>query len=282
MSQEKVKQSKQYENNRLRKDPRFSSKLSDAYCGSVLLRDEIKYYCREHSLIEEFNEDNLQPASYDLSLGSKNHVGAKPKVLDDKERYLEISPYDVAVVSTHEKLNLPLFIIGRWNLRVHYAYEGLLWVGGPQVDPGYRGHLYAPIYNLSNRVVRLEYRRPFATIDFVRTTPYDEEKSGPPFASRRKDDVDDHDRFLLSSGPMEANRTVTALRERIEEINERVERYVAIFFTTLAIIIAAATMVFASTQKMESQPINPFIILSIIISIGALFISIYALRIKDP
>ena len=51
---------------------------------------------------------------------------------------------------------MPRFLIGRWNIRVTVAYKGLLWVGGPQVDPGWVGHLFCPIYNLSDQEVNFK------------------------------------------------------------------------------------------------------------------------------
>jgi hypothetical protein len=50
---------------------------------------------------------------------------------------------------------------------------GLLWVGGPQVDPGYAGHLFCPIYNLSDKPVTPRVGDPIAVIDFVKTTPFE-------------------------------------------------------------------------------------------------------------
>jgi deoxycytidine triphosphate deaminase len=91
---------------------------------------------------------------------------------DAQSDYVEIPPFEVVVIKTRETLCLPRFLIGRWNIVVKQAYRGLLWVGGPQVDPGYVGHLFCPIYNLSDKHVRLEEREEIALIDFVKTTPF--------------------------------------------------------------------------------------------------------------
>ena len=68
-------------------------------------------------------------------------------------------------------------MIARWNIRVRHAYAGLLWVGGPQVDPGYAGYLFCPIYNLSDKPVTLYKGEPLALMDFSRTLPFDPKKS---------------------------------------------------------------------------------------------------------
>lgn len=113
----------------LEEDPRKN--VQAMWQGAVLLSDEIKFYAtqkqKEQRLIDPFDENHLKPASYDLTLGSECRLGGKPILLDEKRPYLEIPPYEVAVISTNERLNIPRFLIGRWNLRVKFVYEGLLW-----------------------------------------------------------------------------------------------------------------------------------------------------------
>jgi deoxycytidine triphosphate deaminase len=143
----------------------------------VLLSDKIKKYCGEDCrLIYPFELENLKPAGYDLRVGSHYAKGEQIFTLKEWAGF-DIEPYSVAVIETLETLNIPEFLIGRWNIRVTLAYEGLLWVGGAQVDPGFRGRLSCPIYNLSAKKVSLTYGQPLAMIDFVTTTPFVEHKS---------------------------------------------------------------------------------------------------------
>src|ERR1700682_1204554 len=129
---------------RLSKLPVFPHALRHEDKG-VLLSDRIKEYCEKYLLISEFDPDRLRPAGYDLSVGRNYSIGGKPLALNDGMK-LQIEPYQVAIIETYETINMPKFLIGRWNIRVQLAYEGLLWVGGAQVDPGVRGPLCCPIY----------------------------------------------------------------------------------------------------------------------------------------
>ena len=52
------------------------------------------------------------------------------------------------------------------------VYEGLLWVGALQVDPGWQGKLPCPIYNLASRTIVISHRQKLFSIDFVRTTAF--------------------------------------------------------------------------------------------------------------
>ena len=128
---------------------------------TVLLADEIQALCKgSDPMITPFFASQLRPASYQLTLGREAHVGGKNKRIDiDKKIVLE--PHQVAVVSTFETIKIPRNMIARWSLRVTNIYEGLLWTGGPQVDPGWEGYLFCPIYNLAERIIVLKYRGSF-------------------------------------------------------------------------------------------------------------------------
>ena len=150
-----------------------------AGAGSVLLDTDIDHLCSESRslpLIDPLDDRSLLgSASYHLRLGSKYRVGDDDGYLSEDNRVLEIPRHGIAIVSTHEWLNIPGFLIARWNLKVKKVYRGLVWVGSLQVDPGYQGFLFCPLYNLSNQTQQLTYKEPLFTIDFVVTKEYEAE-----------------------------------------------------------------------------------------------------------
>jgi len=121
-------------------------------------------------MIAPFKKANLKPAGYELTVGDEYFMSGQYLPLDS---HVTIQPFEVAVIKTGERIRLPRFMIARWNIRVRHAYAGLLWVGGPQVDPGYAGYLFCPIYNLSDKPVTLYKGEELALMDFSRTTPFD-------------------------------------------------------------------------------------------------------------
>lgn len=149
-------------------------KDSVEFDGAVLLSDEIQRLVVQVRLIDPFDPKNLKPASYELTVGDEWYVdGQRHKSgLGTDTSTISIGKSQMAILQTNEVINLPRFLIARWNLRVHWVYKGLLWVGAPQVDPGWVNRLPCPVYNLSNETVCLQVGDPFARIDFVRTTPY--------------------------------------------------------------------------------------------------------------
>jgi deoxycytidine triphosphate deaminase len=208
----------------------------------VLVSSEIiecvKRYKMIHPFYPEKEKDRLKPASYHLCLGKECKVGEKAVFLDDKNRYLYIEPYQVAIVQTLEWLNMPPNIIGRWNLRLSCVYKGLLWVGGPQVDPGYKGYLYCPIYNLSTETAVLEFEEPFATIDFVRTT----EGRSVEYKVKRNRMAD---YGFLKSAPKET-------LDRLRETTNRMQIFETTMLTAIGIIIAALAIISTSGHIVPS------------------------------
>ena len=249
----------------------------DAYHGAVLLSDQIEYYTQEldppllanpdGSLLDFTDRDGddwacLDTASYKLRLGDEAHVGGK-YVRVSKESSLELDPHQVAVVKTYEKVNIPRYLVGRWNIRVKWVYEGLLWVGGPQVDPGWRGHLYCPIYNLAERKVVIPFKERVFTIDFTRTTPFQEQESTQgqestqeqestygfrtkPHQPARKKTLGDHDVHQIRSSPYEKLSDLASLNE-----------FKNLAFTMLAVVFTAVGAITAALAVVAMRPVTP-------------------------
>ncbi len=259
----------------------------------VLLADEIKWYVDKHNLIDHDNFDikNLRPASYDLSVGYEYSIAGDVHKLDEddfkKETKIVIKPFQVAVIGTKEKLNLPRFMIGRWNIKVGKAYDGLLWVGGPQVDPGFQGHLYCPIYNLSDTDVELKCGETIASLDFIKTTPLkinsvknlieQTHNSNPDLSldhvmkkiflfHPKRINIDDYS--PLKSGLLKLNdneigsikKNLDSLSSKIDEninhMSRRLDTSVGTIYTALAVIVATLSIVFTSYGSNSSESLN--------------------------
>lgn len=127
--------------------------------------------------VDEFmRENNIQGASYDLSLGDEYYSGGKIKKMTDREPFLLIEPYDYAIVTSKEDANFPRDISGRFDLKVSLFCQGVILSNGPQVDPGFKGKLFCLLFNTSNTPVVLKRGQHYATLEFHKliepTTPY--------------------------------------------------------------------------------------------------------------
>lgn len=139
----------------------------------ILLSNQIHELCEQGLLIADgfYRKENLRPASYTLTIGD-DYIDSEGKVcrLSEDEDSFVFEKNSIVFVSIREKLDLPYYIIARFNLRVNWVYDGILLGTGPQVDPGYFGFLSCPLYNLTNSDITIRREQPFATIDFEKTT----------------------------------------------------------------------------------------------------------------
>lgn len=242
--------------------------------SGVLTSDEIEHCVIKFKLIDPFDKKLLKPARYKLTLGEEYAIDGQLRKLYDQpdKNELTIPPFQVAVVSTKEKLNMPRFLIARWNLDIDLVYEGLLWVGGPQVDPGYQGRLFCPLYNLSNQPVKLRLGDTIASIDFVKTTPFIEGKSllypRPP----KRKELRDYNYRLQSALYNLAKEKIDAFEKEIDKTSDRVNRSIASIFTVLAILIAAISLVITRDQAQFGIPVWGWC--TIVLSISAFVLAI--------
>jgi deoxycytidine triphosphate deaminase len=139
--------------------------------GGLLTADWIKYYADVAGMIQPFVDAQLKPASYDLTLGPLCQLEGRERILRRPGDILEIPPNSIVFVSMNERLCIPYYMIGRFNLAIEFVYKGLLLGTGPQVDPGFQGVLSCPLHNISNNPIRIRRGQHFATIDFTKTTP---------------------------------------------------------------------------------------------------------------
>ncbi len=262
----------------------------------VLLSDEIERYVKWFKLIDPFDkENNLKPASYRLTVGDEYAVGGKTAKISSDLDTITIPPFEVAIIKTNEKINMPRFLIARWNIRVTRAYQGLIWVGGPQVDPGYVGPLFCPIYNLSDKEVTLRRGDAIATIDFIRTTTFKKGKSIPykrPAPGRQK--IGEYEPEKLKSALItfytakivEIDNTVGKIKEKTEkdlgQFSSKIDSFLVITITAISIIVAAILIIATSIKNTgseggESSFFSWWLLLSNILSILAIC---YAYRTK--
>jgi dCTP deaminase len=253
-SDDQIAKWREEEIERLSRLPTFPAERPKDENG-VLLSNRIRHYCKEYQLIWPFDEELLlKPAGYDLTVGRNySKLGNIEALSEGKD--LEIAPYQVAIIETYETLNIPEFLIARWNIRIKLAYKGLLWVGGAQVDPGFRGHLCCPVYNLSTELVRLHFREELASIDFVTTTPYEEgackrfdwrkRKNGvvfpqyPALRSGIEAQVEEFRRTIeleKKEHTKQLGDTEEKTQDEFHSIRNRIEAFVTLTFTVVAVL----------------------------------------------
>ncbi|MFX0139776.1 MAG: hypothetical protein ACFFDN_39415 [Candidatus Hodarchaeota archaeon] len=213
----------------------------------VLLSDEITYLAKNYELIKPFEKKHLKPAGYELTIGKEYAKDGKVITLSPGREKIIIEPFQCVIISSTEKIKMPRFLIARWNLRVRWAYEGLLWLGAAQVDPGYEGHLFCPIFNLSDKNVILKHKEQIALIDFIKTTPFDKGKSLPYKRETIRETIHDYNIDLRSALFTEVGKRIANIEEKTkidyEKFKDNLSNLSSTIFTLISILIAALSII---------------------------------------
>jgi len=220
--------------------------------AGVLLSDQIAACVAAFDMIVPFDPKSLRPAGYELSIGDEISIGGKRIVLKDApgQNAFVLQPFQVAVMKIHETLNLPRNIIGRWNIKVSLAYDGLVWVGGPQVDPGWVGNLSCPIYNLGSTPLTLRLHQPIAVIDFVTTTPFSPETCLPFERPPKRVVFDDYSPEKLQSAlETEAMARIDEFETKLAKSESRLSNLINFTYVFIGIILAALSILVTSNSS---------------------------------
>lgn len=179
----------------------------------ILTDAEIKAAVESGELvIDGFEEDNLQPASYDLTVGPQGFSTSAKKLVNVQEAgYLLLKAGDYGLITTAEKLELPKNFVARFGLRSLYLRKGLVAAVGPQIDPGYRGRLILGLMNLSPSDIVLGYRDGLCTVEFHRLSVEPEKTYDGPYQDKLNISSGDIEPLVGSEG-MAFSEVLTTLR----------------------------------------------------------------------
>lgn len=156
-------------------------------------------------LIEPFNPEQIQPASYDLKIGKKilaspispEKLGQVIILSKEKPSYAIQSGQMVGVISS-ERLEMPLELCGRFGIRSSFARLGINAFGGLQLDPGFRGRLTMNFLNVGPEPIPVKLNDILFSVEFERL----DEPAEAAYSGRYQDQDDfpeDQYNFILSA-----------------------------------------------------------------------------------
>ena len=148
-------------NDEWREDQCYSfDPLSQEIAPALLNSVDIKKYIDLGCLLEEskYDENCLKIASYEMKFLGKLYDWTVTDEGQLKPRCRAIRTNEpttlyrnsISYLWMEEKLLLPEYIAGRFNLHIRHVHKGLLLGTGPLVDPGFSGSLLIPLHNLTN------------------------------------------------------------------------------------------------------------------------------------
>src|SRR5437899_2497277 len=117
--------------------------------------------------IDPFNDDSLEPATYDLTIGKTCLLSTASDVIDlEEQQSATIQPFSVAFLQSNEVLTLDRKIVGRIGPKSAFLRQGIIASTGPQLDPGFKGRLFVTLINFMDRPMLIRYKQPFISVEF--------------------------------------------------------------------------------------------------------------------
>ena len=212
-------------------DP-LAQEIAPALLNSV----DIKRYIDLGCLVEEstFDEDCLKIASYEMKFLGKLYDW---KVTEEGQlkprcrtiyRGKPITLYrnSISYLWMEERLLLPEYIAGRFNLHIRHVHKGLLLGTGPLVDPGFFGSLLIPLHNLTNNDYEMTGGDGIIWVEFTKLTANaywtiaNEDKNDRPEHLKifpLMKDLDNPDMYFSKSGVSGAGGVQSAFQGALDQ-----------------------------------------------------------------
>ena len=120
-------------------------------------------------LVNPYNEENLQPNSVDLCLGSELKT-LNGKSIDLTQDSYMLKPHEFLLGSTMERINMPLDLCGHIDGKSSIGRLGVFIENSGFVDSGFTGDITLEIFNASDREFELYHGMPICQIVFQTLT----------------------------------------------------------------------------------------------------------------
>ena len=209
----------------------------------MLMTDgEIREVLESGSLIlKHFEENRLEPCSYDARLGNEALVSRNNELIDlTKANSIKLEPGDFALVITKEFFKLPLNMAAHIGMKSGLARHGIILLAGMQIDPGFEGHLRLGFYNGSGRPTTIDYLDPICTIEFHSLTK-EAEKSIRVFPELKEGHIPNSDKaFLRELETTSLSELASSMRTLSQSVN-------TLTTITYKVILPILVAIFASS-----------------------------------
>lgn len=126
---------------------------------ATIVDHQIRHFARTYGMIEPFNPERVNPASYDVQLGAmikKEGIGGEERwvPVDISERPYIMAPGEFVLASTQEFVRVPNSMECEFNLKSSRGREGYEHLMAGYIDPGFHGEVTLELCNM-NRHHRL-------------------------------------------------------------------------------------------------------------------------------
>ena len=131
----------------------------------VLCDKTIRLRAEKDALIEPFNENQLTPNGYDLSIEKMQLSKTEVELLPKPDGIVSVPAGSSFIVLTKEKINMPADLTAQIWIRTRHARPGLELRAG-MIDAGFKGNLNLCMTNTTDGFVDIDFNGTIAQIVF--------------------------------------------------------------------------------------------------------------------
>ncbi|WP_298508112.1 deoxycytidine triphosphate deaminase [uncultured Kordia sp.] len=182
---------------------------------SFLANKELEKLLKKCISDNEFTENRLQNASYELTLGDEVYTNSDSSktILCAKKPQFEVKPGQFAILMTKEEIEIPSKYIGFISLKFGFKFRGLVNVSGFHVDPGFKGKLKFSVYNAGSNSIILDRGQPYFVLWISELTSQladDENYNG---SHQGQNSISSHDIMKIKGEIASPNNLLSQIKE---------------------------------------------------------------------
>jgi deoxycytidine triphosphate deaminase len=124
---------------------------------SVLNIEALRDLASNHKLFDNFDNNNFQPSSYDLRIGTiyqDKVIWSYDNPIENKH-YIEVHPSEIITMLTQERIKMPHDCCGTVFSLNSKSSSGFLILNPGHIDPGFEGPISICAINMSTEIKRL-------------------------------------------------------------------------------------------------------------------------------
>ena len=213
----------------------------------MILSDEgIKKALKDGGIeISDYEDKQLQPASYDLRVGKKGATTQGKKIEDISQRgFIIVEPGDSALISTHEIIRMDDSHAARFGLTSRHARKGIYATTGTQIDPGFHGRLFVGVTNLTPKRVIFTFKEDFLTLEIHKLSEPSTKPYSGPYQGKTEFDENDVESLFSSDGLAISDviKSIQSLSRNVEVLTSQVKLLMWIVPIALAIALALVAL----------------------------------------
>ncbi len=209
-------------------------------------KDIEKYVENKKLIISNYNKDNVNCISYDLTL---NYILDSEKI---HHKEWELHPGETVFICSNEKLSIPDDIMGRIAEKNSRMRQGLV-VSGPHYHPGHTTYAFLRVQNISTEIICLKGGMAIAQIIFEQLNQIPDE----PYREKKDASFNDEEEYRgFGNYQNEYERETKKIQKAKEDIENISQHIYANVLTIMGILVAIFSLISINYQAFTSVSIT--------------------------